>query len=697
MFKPFMSIALLFFSTVIFGQSLKPIPQMVLQAKANQEFLSLPLLRQQADQSAERAIAQKALKHGTLLAWDATKTKELLTHPGEAVSLTLPWENGSSITLDLVPAKNLSGEFQVRNASSGGLVFNADKGQHYWGIVQNNPASLVTISVFDGEIMGQIEYNQELYTIGLLSGTPDKTHILYKNSDLIESRGPACETDDVLHKIGDNPTVSDRSAGPDNCVRMYVETDYTLFQNKGSVANVTSYMTGVFNQVTALYANESVNVVLHELFVWDVVDPYTGPSAGNYLTQFRDELNGVYNGDLAHLVGINNLGGVAYLDVLCNSYWGVGYSSIYSTYSDVPTYSWTIEVITHEIGHNLGSPHTHACAWNGNNTAIDGCGPTAGYSEGCNGPLPTNGGTIMSYCHLLGNIGINFNNGFGPQPGDLIRDKVYNAACLTACGGGGCNYVNINSNNFESGFGIWTDGGTDCVRTNNASFANSPTYSILLRDNTNTSLMTTNNQNWVSYDELTIDFSYYAVSFENGEDFWLQISTNGGASYTTVGDYNAGTQFSNGVHTSGQVVIAGPFTANTRLRFRADASADDDRVYIDDVVITGCQQPGFNGSGGDDRNDMSAESLEQAGVFNFLAGPNPVTDQLNIQFEASGNVETTLQLVDLAGRTVAQETVNATEGPNGLSMPMNHLANGLYLLQVRAGEESFTIKVVVAK
>ncbi|MDO8365643.1 MAG: zinc-dependent metalloprotease, partial [Saprospiraceae bacterium] len=429
----------------------------------------------------------------------------------------------------------------------------------------------------------------------------------------------------------------------------------------------------------------------------DIVDPYTGPTASDYLNQFRNAKNGVYNGDLAHLVGIHNLGGVAYLDVLCNGYYGVGYSSIYSTYNNVPTYSWTVEVITHELGHNLGSPHTHACKWNGNNTAIDGCGPTAGYSEGCNADLPTNGGTIMSYCHLLGNIGINFNNGFGPQPGDRIRSEVYNAACLTACGGGGpCSYVSINSNNFETGFGIWTDGGTDCIRTNNASYANSPTYSILLRDNTNSSVMSTTNQNWTSYDELTVDFSYYAISFENGEDFWVQISTNGGSSYTTVGDFNAGTQFSNGVHTAGQVVIAGPFTTNTRLRFRADASADDDRVYIDDVVITGCQQPAFNGGGGD-RNFNGLENDEQPGITNFRAGPNPATDHINIQFDATGNLETTLQLRDLAGRLVLQQVVPAIEGQNNISVPMHNLTNGLYLLSVQAGEESIVLRVVLAK
>ena len=87
--------------------------------------------------------------------------------------------------------------------------------------------------------------------------------------------------------------------------------------------------------------------------------------------------------------------------------------------------------MTHEIGHNLGSPHTHACNWNGDNTAIDGCGPASGNNEGCDGPLPTEtGGTIMSYCHLVSSVGINFANGFGPQPGALIRATVNSKECL---------------------------------------------------------------------------------------------------------------------------------------------------------------------------------------------------------------------------------------------------------------------------
>ncbi len=110
------------------------------------------------------------------------------------------------------------------------------------------------------------------------------------------------------------------------------------------------------------------------------------------------------------------------------------FSSIDADYALVPEYSWSAMVITHEMGHLLGSRHTHACVWNGNNTAIDGC---AGSTEGgCPVPgIPPEGGTIMSYCYLQ-SVGVNFNLGFGPQPGNVIRNTV-NAAgnCLTGCSG----------------------------------------------------------------------------------------------------------------------------------------------------------------------------------------------------------------------------------------------------------------------
>lgn len=159
---------------------------------------------------------------------------------------------------------------------------------------------------------------------------------------------------------------------------------------------------------------------------------------------------GTFNGDLSHLVSYQASGGIAAgFSGICagNVDNSKCFSSIDGTYANVPTYSWSVMVCTHEMGHLIGSRHTHACVWNGNNTAIDGC---AGQTEGsC--PLPGNppgGGTIMSYCHITG-VGINLNNGFGPQPQAVLINTVNNASCLSPCGGGETCYDGIQNQGEE--------------------------------------------------------------------------------------------------------------------------------------------------------------------------------------------------------------------------------------------------------
>jgi hypothetical protein len=149
------------------------------------------------------------------------------------------------------------------------------------------------------------------------------------------------------------------------------------------------------------------------------------------LNQFTAYRQG-FNGDIAQLLSYKASGGIAYVNTLCNGNpdYRMSFASIGSSFNTVPTYSWTVMVCTHEFGHLLGSNHTHACAWNGNNTAIDGCYTTEGSCS--QPPIPSNGGTIMSYCHLT-SAGINFTQGFGTQPGNVIRNKVTNASCLQAC------------------------------------------------------------------------------------------------------------------------------------------------------------------------------------------------------------------------------------------------------------------------
>ncbi len=163
------------------------------------------------------------------------------------------------------------------------------------------------------------------------------------------------------------------------------------------------------------------------------------------------------------------------------------------------------------------------------------------------------------------------------------------------CGGscapcGTCIFTIIDTQDFEAGWGIWTDGGSDAARINDASFANSGTYSIRLRDNTETSRTTTGNIDLSLYNEIQVDFSFMAVSMDaENEDFWLQISTDGGTNFTTVEEWNLADEFENDFRYNSSIIISGSFTTTTQFRFQCDASGDSDWVYLDDVVIKACE------------------------------------------------------------------------------------------------------------
>jgi hypothetical protein len=375
--------------------------------------------------------ATQAAPDAIFFQMDAAAAQYIIARADDFLRIEMPMEGNANVTLRLKRAEIFTPEFKVTTATGGDAAYPFSTGEYYWGVVEGHPHSLVAISFLQDEMNGFVQLNSEHYSLGKLEGDNSGTHILYNTNDLPAPAGVSCFTDDshIIGRPDDHSTAGSRDAN--NCIRMYIHIDYDLVQAKGGVTQATTYVTGAFSQVAIMYANESINFAINEIFVWNAADPFTGPSTSNYLTQFRNYLNGNFNGDLAHLVGINGGGGIAYLDVLCNGYYSVGYSAVNLTYANVPTYSWTVMVLTHEIGHNIASPHTHACAWNGNNTAIDGCGPAVGYSEGCNGPVPA-AGTVMSYCHLASSIDMAL--GFGPQPGDLIRASTYNASCLTSCG-----------------------------------------------------------------------------------------------------------------------------------------------------------------------------------------------------------------------------------------------------------------------
>ena len=208
----------------------------------------------------------------------------------------------------------------------------------------------------------------------------------------------------------------------DYCVDVKIEVGYDIYVDKGQ--NTLAWTTDVLDQVALIYEAEGITINW-SIHIWESQDPYQGSNTQELLFSFREN-HLPYTEDVAQLLKYTSSGGIAWVDVQCNDNFGFAYSALNSTYNQYPNYSWTVMVIAHELGHNLGSPHTHACAWNGNNTAIDGC---AGFTEGnCGNPgSPSGGGTVMSYCHFT--TGIDFNQGFHPQTVNLIKNRIAQASC----------------------------------------------------------------------------------------------------------------------------------------------------------------------------------------------------------------------------------------------------------------------------
>lgn len=319
------------------------------------------------------------------------------------------------------------GRYRIKTST--GTASSPSNNIHYRGSVKNRKGSVATLSFFGDHVSGMFIIEGETY---IIERYRNRQHMMYPAEMVDHKEKFQCVP--LQHSSSSNPSNYSNmgTTNPDNIVKIYFEIDNDIFVGYKTVQATINYIEAVFAQISAIYAQEGVKIEISEVFIHTEGSPYNCDNSQACLRQFEGHTK-VINGDLGMLLSYKASGGIAWVGGLCapDDVYKHSFSSIAPTASTYPQYSWTLGVIAHELGHSLGSPHTHACAWNGDNTAIDGC---ANFTEGScpvpNPPYPKEGGTIMSYCHLR-SVGMNLSLGFGKQPGDLIRSKVYNAQCLT--------------------------------------------------------------------------------------------------------------------------------------------------------------------------------------------------------------------------------------------------------------------------
>ncbi|MCB0641844.1 MAG: T9SS type A sorting domain-containing protein [Phaeodactylibacter sp.] len=286
----------------------------------------------------------------------------------------------------------------------------------------------------------------------------------------------------------------------------------------------------------------------------------------------------------------------------------------------------------------------------------------------------------------------------GIQNGDETGVDCGGSSCPPCGGGGGCTDVTIDYNEFVNTWGIWNDGGNDCrISSADAAYANTQPYCVRLRDDSGSSNMYTDALDLSGYDEITVTFTYLTLSMESGEDFFLEVSTRRSSDLTPVGNWASGADFSNNVREFESVTVTGPFSANTRIRFRCDASAKDRKVYLDDLLIEGCQSSAR--LEGEDAVAFQFEAAAElkAAISNVSVFPNPANDFLNINYNLTKDAAVQLTVMDLAGKVIEIRQLDGQAGEQTARIETGNVMPGFYFVQLTTEGQNVSKKFVVVR
>jgi hypothetical protein len=301
---------------------------------------------------------------------------------------------------------------------------------HFAGIVEGEPDSSVYVGATGDRVVAYVHSSLGHSYVG-----PDETErgfvVRMAESPMNAAAASVswrCRTEELPAAL--TAMAQPRSAAPAlpdavgyKQASVMVETDNQLYTRfAGDVGKLSTYVLTLFGATNVIYERDlAMHLTVTNIHTWSFADPYTGGDTLTQLYQFGTWWHA--NKPVAsnprtlvhYLSGHPVAGGIAWLGVLCGGDfqadgnmppdWGGAYSltQIFATY---PLQLWDQDSSAHEMGHNVGSPHTHCM------------GPGAPYNyptwtdecyngeSGCYSGTEQNpgigGGTIMSYCHLLG-------------------------------------------------------------------------------------------------------------------------------------------------------------------------------------------------------------------------------------------------------------------------------------------------------
>ena len=123
-------------------------------------------------------------------------------------------------------------------------------------------------------------------------------------------------------------------------------------------------------------------------------------------------------------------------------------------------------------------------------------------------------------------------------------------------------------------------------------------------------------------------------------------------------------------------------TATVSVRFLAEDANEGSLVeaLMDDFSVYETVASGLN---------------ENPDILTASLAPNPANDILNLQFALSHAANFQLSITDMIGQEVYRSSGNYTAGLTRLTLPVNHLAAGIYQVNLSGEKGKKCLKFVV--
>ena len=291
-------------------------------------------------------------------------------HKKKDVKMLIPVDGDHHVTLLLYPVEIQAPHYRLVDEVD--HEYSSAKLSFYRGVVGDDPSAVASLMVFDDQLRIMISDAEGNYNIGKKEG--EETYIFYNDMDL-GTIPFTCESESVpAHPSGRKGMVikEENLEKAGECVNVYVEIDNSSYINfNRSVSASESFILGAFAEVATLYDNIGIPIQVSSVRVWTTDDPYNAESNVSSALSYLANNVSSFPGDLFHLVSARN----------SNSFSGIGYlscrgsgpckattigtgipfavSQTSTSYRSYPTYSWTVAVLAHEMGHTMGAPHTH--------------------------------------------------------------------------------------------------------------------------------------------------------------------------------------------------------------------------------------------------------------------------------------------------------------------------------------------------